>query len=288
MKRLFSLLSLLGLTFLSLSAQDLGASLLRKAEEAFNAGRWKSAGTLYDLYLKDSASYSPAWAYALLADELDGDSISEQRATAIYLDNLVRLDTLLADLRTLCVERRFFDAYEESVSRLRTVLPERRGELLNNLIEYRFFLRDADNALRLAQLGRLEEPDNVDWLRAEAQAWMLLGDEKRVLALYRSIRAYVPNDLDALIFEGNYHYLRGKEAFVQLNADFFDPKTRSSAAYAERLHQLILSELNPAADLLNRAFAQSDNKYLARTLSDIYMMRGDHNLADKIRKQANR
>jgi hypothetical protein len=283
MKRLLSLIAVLLVAAASASAQNLGASLLKKADEAFNARRWKSAGTLYDLYLRDSVGYTPLMAQALLADELDGDSVSLTRADAIYERNGDRLALLLPDLKRLCVTNGFFDTYEESVSRLRASRPELRDSLLCEMIDYRLFLRDGEAALRLAQLGRLEEPDNVDWLRREASARMMLGETTRVLALYRSIRAVLPNDLEALIYEGNYHYLRGREGYAQLTALYPTPKQRSSKEFEAKLHDLMLAELNPAADLLNRAFAQSDNKYLARSLYDIYVMRGDHAQAEKLK-----
>ncbi|MEG1585662.1 MAG: hypothetical protein RR346_02175, partial [Bacteroidales bacterium] len=187
--------------------QTTDGQLLQKAEEAFNAQRWKSAGTLYELLLKDSVTYTPYMAKALMANELDGDDVSVRRADELFMRNRFRMDSLLNDFSRMCIRMKHFDVFEESLERMRRVMPENADTLLYGMIKYRLFLREPQNAIRLAQLGMKESPSkNMQWWRLEASGWQMLGKSEKALPLYEQLLKKNPNDLDALLFEGNFYF----------------------------------------------------------------------------------
>lgn len=271
-----------------LSAQSTTNSLLKKSEEAFNAQRWKSAGTLYELLLKDSVNYSPYMAYALLANELAGDTVSLQRADAIYGANISRLDSLLTDFSKLCVRLHHFDVFEESLDRLRRQMPDKNNSLLYGMIEYRFFLRDAQGAIRLAQLAHLEDPDNLMWIRFEAQGWQMGGESEKALSLYRHILQKDPSDLDALVFIGNYYYLRGKRLLAEMDKEYNEQPAgsrREYAVYRNQVQEVLDNEISHAIDMLERAYIIRQNTTIAHTLYEMYVLKSDVTKANLMKKR---
>lgn len=286
---LVSVISLIMSFFVSiLSAQSTVNPLLKKSEEAFNAQRWKSAGTLYELLLKDTVNYSPYMAYALLANELAGDTVSLQRADAIYEANVFRLDSLLTDFSKLCVRLHHFDVFEESLDRLRRQMPDKNNSLLYGMIEYRFFLRDAQGAIRLAQLAHLEDPDNLMWVRFEAQGWQMGGESEKALSLYRHILQKDPSDLDALVFIGNYYYLRGKRLLAEMDKEYNEQPAgsrREYAVYSNQVQEVLDNEISHAIDMLERAYIIRQNTTIAHTLYEMYVLKSDVTKANLMKKR---
>lgn len=286
---LISMMSLIMSFFVcQLSAQSIDVSLLKKSEEAFKAQRWKSAGTLYELLLKDSVNYTPHMAYALLANELAADTVSLQRADMIYIANMSRLDSLLSDFSKLCVRLHHFDVYEESVDRIRRHMPDKNQKLLTGMIKYRLFLRDAENAVRLAQLAREEDPDNLMWLRFEAQAWQMGGELEQALSIYRQILQKDPSDFDALVFIGNYYYLSGKNQLDAMDKEYNEQPVgsrREYAIYQRQMQDVLDNEISKAVEMLERAYVLRQNTTIAHTLYDMYVLKSDVTKANLMKKR---
>lgn len=273
---------------MELSAQSSTNPLLQKSEEAFNTQRWKSAGTLYELLLKDSVNYTPYMAKALLANELAADEVSLRRADALFGVNRFRMDSLLSDFSKLCIRLRHFDVFEESLDRTRKVMPENSDTLLYGMIKYRLFLRDSKGAIRIAREGQMEQPDNLLWLRLEAEGWQLAGRSDQALLVYRKLLARDPDNLDALLYEGNYYYLTGKEKISRLEKEFEQQSAGSRmqyAAYRERVQEVLDNEFAQAIQYLEKANDIKQNTTIAHTLYDMYVLKSEVDKANKLKKR---
>ncbi|MEG0948779.1 MAG: hypothetical protein RR212_03640 [Bacteroidales bacterium] len=273
---------------MELSAQSSTNPLLQKSEEAFNTQRWKSAGTLYELLLKDSVNYTPYMAKALLANELAADEVSLRRADALFGVNRFRMDSLLSDFSKLCIRLRHFDVFEESLDRTRKVMPENSDTLLYGMIKYRLFLRDSKGAIRIAREGQMEQPDNLLWLRLEAEGWQLAGRSDQALLVYRKLLARDPDNLDALLYEGNYYYLTGKEKISRLEKEFEQQSAGSRmqyAAYRERVQEVLDNEFAQAIQYLEKANEIKQNTTIAHTLYDMYVLKSEVDKANKLKKR---
>lgn len=273
---------------MELSAQSSTNPLLQKSEEAFNTQRWKSAGTLYELLLKDSVNYTPYMAKALLANELAADEVSLRRADALFGVNRFRMDSLLSDFSKLCIRLRHFDVFEESLDRTRKVMPENSDTLLYGMIKYRLFLRDSKGAIRIAREGQMEQPDNLLWLRLEAEGWQLAGRSDQALLVYRKLLARDPDNLDALLYEGNYYYLTGKEKISRLEKEFEQQSAGSRmqyTAYRERVQEVLDNEFAQAIQYLEKANEIKQNTTIAHTLYDMYVLKSEVDKANKLKKR---
>lgn len=273
---------------MELSAQSSANPLLQKSEEAFNTQRWKSAGTLYELLLKDSVNYTPYMAKALLANELAGDEVSLRRVDALYGINRFRLDSLLSDFSKLCIRLHHFDVFEESLDRIRTVMPENADTLLYGMIKYRLFLRDSKGAIRIARKGQAEQPDNSLWLRLEAEGWQLAGQSDQAMLAYRKLLMRDPDNIDALLYEGNYYYLQGKEKISRLEKEF-EQQTAGSrmqyTAYRQRVQEVLDNEFALAIQYLEKANEMKPNATIAHTLYDMYVLKSEVEKANKLKKR---
>lgn len=281
-------IGIINLFGMSVMAQTPASPLLQKSEEAFNAERWKSAGTLYELLLKDSTSYTPYMAKALLANELAADEASLRKADLLYQQNRFRLDSLLHDFSRLCIRLRHFDAFEESLNRIRTVMPENNDTLLYGMIRYRMFLRDAPGAIRLTEKARIEQPAKSLWIRLEAEAWQMAGKSDKALGLYRLLLSLNPNDLDALLFEGNYYYLLGKKKIAQLEKEQEQPLGNSRSqynTYYQQLKEIQETDFARAIEFLEKANEMRANTTVTHTLYEMYVLKSEVEKANKMKKR---
>ncbi|MGL4292220.1 MAG: tetratricopeptide repeat protein [Bacteroidales bacterium] len=261
--------------------------LLQKAEEAFNTQKWKSAGTLYDLFLKDSMNYSPFMAKAMLANQMAADSVSDVRTEGLVIRNNGRLEMILGDYSRLCIKLRHFDAYEETLSRLRNVFPEDKDSLLYGMIKYRLFLREPKKVIQLAQKGRLEQPENILWLKLEAEGWLLLGDANHAIPVYRQILQRDSTDLDALLFMGNYFYMAGKQKLDAAEKQYSQQPNNSRihyAAHRAQLQSILDEDLSRSAEFLEKANEVQSNKTVSNTLYEIYVLKSEVEKANKMKK----
>ena len=270
-------------------AQNAANPLIQKSEEAFNSQRWKSAGTLYELLLKDSIHYTPYMAKALLANELAADETSTLRANELFMRNRFRMDSLLQDFSRLCIRLRHFDVFEESLGRMRKVMPENSDTLLYGMAKYRLFLREPQDVIRLAQIGQKEYPGNPTWLHLEANGWQLLGKSEKALPIYQRLLKVNPHDLEALLFEGNYYYLEGKAKMKQLEAEYEAKPALSRieyAAYRARVQAILDNEFAQATLFLEQANEINPNSTVANTLYEIYVLKSEVEKANKVKRRA--
>ena len=108
--------------------------LLRRANEAYETQKWKSAGTLFDLYLADSIVYSQSFKKAIISNLMAHDEMSIKKAAAMLDKYNDQTEAILKDLSKEFIRLKLLDEYEISVYRLINVRPESEKMLYNNLI----------------------------------------------------------------------------------------------------------------------------------------------------------
>lgn len=261
-----------------LYAQSIDSRLLQRADEAFNTEKWKSANTLYDLLLKDSTDYTPSVPKAVFSGMMAADSVSLLRVDYQIEKHKVRTDSLLEDLSRLCISRRSFDVYEDLLRRMRTGLPDKYTEYTFNILHYRFLLRQPDDILRIIAEEEEREPTNMVWQHYKAKAFQMQGEMNAALEVYKEIYHKDPFDYEAVVFIGNYYYLRGKNRLRELKESYDKISAPTSAEYTnfKQEQAMILSEYYaPALEKLEVAYALRPNQTLQNSLYEIYTATSD-------------
>ena len=246
--------------------------LKEQAENAFEVYRWKSAGTLYDLLLVDSTSYTPLMARALFANVLANDSLSISRAKKLFYRNYERVDSLLKDFKKLCVLTKRFDLYESALSELQKEYPDKKKFLQLEMIHFRFFLRQPDEALLLIDESLNQEGRSLEMLDLKGEAFQLKGESDRALAVYRSILAIDPLHINSNLYLGNYYYVYGFDALSKLNDTFSQLSLTirmRDPAYLRQANTIWKVYLSHAYSYLDKVAAHSQNTQLLDNLKKL-------------------
>lgn len=259
-----------------LRAQSENESLVRKAEEAFRAQRWKSAATLYNLLLQDSVGYTPVYSKALMANMLSADSVSLQRADAIFKDNQFQMNRLLRDFSDLCIREHQFDLFEETLLHMTLVMPQQADTLFYGMIQYRLFLRQPEKVIRLTNMRLEKEPRNKMWLSLQGYAYQMKGDSSGALLVYNRVLKLDPYNLDANLFIGNYYYLNGKKRLKEIDNQLGNGVSSEIQTQLQSQKQIVFSDyFSRAAERLEVANRINPNNTIANTLSDIYALESE-------------
>ncbi|MEG2143264.1 MAG: hypothetical protein RRY61_11620 [Bacteroidales bacterium] len=246
--------------------------LITRANDAFTTEKWKSANTLYDILLKDSVNYSSQMPRAIFAGIMADDSISLKRVDNLVELNKNRLDTLLRDVSKLSISTKHFDVFEDLLERMKMNDPTKSDTLTFAILEYRLFLRQPDEVLRIVEKCEERDPYRLEWQHRKARAYQMKGEPETALLVYKGILKYHPGDYESVVFIGNYYYMEGRERLRKLKSDFdtITAPTPEQIADFKYEKSFIFDEyFADARDMLKIADKLQPNEKVKLTLADI-------------------
>ena len=289
MKKVCILLILSAFIFIQGYAQESLPQLKRKAEMHFHNSEWKEALPAYTLILSSPETDVALYVNAIIVSlELDTFPTAVKFVDNA-LSNQIALDTLLVktDIQTrlLNISHRF----EELLLGLKQEIPDLSPRINQYLCQHYKFTHQYAKHVDILHEMIDKSPRNIPLIKEVAFALYNNGDTDNALAHFEEILIYDPTDREAILFLGNYYYIKGKQKMNRLYEDYQNiiaPTRMQYAQYKQTQQEIKNNELALASKYLNQANQMKSTNAIRDILYDIYTLSSDAEKAESIKKRS--
>lgn len=176
-----------------------------RAERAFSYQEWNSALAMYELMIDSRPLEIPTYYKAIVTGGMiDKDDI--QISMLERTQNLgIALDSIFSGVKNVSFAIGEGDTYEKFLKLVRERQPWLTRSINTYLLEYYDFRNDAENMIEMAETLLKETPDNVQYVRILAKAYMMAGRAEDGIKCYKHIVGEYPQDYDSLLNLGLYY-----------------------------------------------------------------------------------
>ena len=150
----------------------------------------------------------------------------------------------------------------------------------NYLLGYYSFRRDAPKMIEIADELLAVMPDHIGYLRAKAEALLLLGAHEKALAVQQSILKIDSLDFDANVFMGSYYAMKGREKLDSIDKRYLGgddnlPASVREKTYTREKQTVIDTDIARAKRYFSTASHTRGNKYLSEQLASLSSLTAD-------------
>ena len=140
----------------------------------------------------------------------------------------------------------------------------------NYLLGYYVFRHDAEKILAVADELLSVMPGQINYLKAKADALLLLGNDTAAVEVQKTILDIDSLNFDANLFLGSYYAIKGQEKLKSIDQQYLEDSNGlsiSASVYKEEKRQVINGDIACAKKYFTIAARVRSNKYLLEQLS---------------------
>lgn len=221
------------------------STLAMKADRFYSQREWASASAMFDLMLDERPRDYSLYARAIVAAAMIPDSVGEMQLIDKAFTELCPVDSLFNGVERASFAIGQTALYERLLEKVKRSYSWTQRIVDARLLDYYVFRRAADKMLEYSDIMLSGSPDSIKFLRAKAQALLLLGRNREAEIELNRIIELDPDDIETLVTLGNLYLLEGHRSGNQ------EQKTH-------------------AVSLLGRAYKLHPTPYLDRLLHQLY------------------
>lgn len=237
MTRRLSILAIVMLAFVvSVGAAEFNYDAVKaKAERYFSYQEWNSSLAMYELMIDSRPLDIPNYYKAIVASGMLGKDDIQITMLERTQKQGIALDSIFKGVKNVSFAIGEGNAYEDFLKLVRERQPWITRSINKYLLDYYTFRNDADNMIGVAEQLLATTPDNLEYTRILAKAYMMAGRTDDSVKCYKYIADNHPSDYDALLNLGIYYKQRLEESEPENVADLI-ALAETYLADAYRLH----------------------------------------------------
>ena len=253
---------------------------LRKADDHFANEEWREAIVMYDLLLERRPSRVKTYVDAVVSSAMLNDSSSVMAYVVRSEKQGVSLDSLFSGVDACSRAIGHTAVYEQVLLLVKKEQPWFTRVANNYLLGYYSFRRDAPKMIEIADELLAVMPDHIGYLRAKAEALLLLGAHEKALAVQQSILKIDSLDFDANVFMGSYYAMKGREKLDSIDKRYLGgddnlPASVREKTYTREKQTVIDTDIARAKRYFSTASHTRGNKYLSEQLASLSSLTAD-------------
>ena len=253
---------------------------LRKADDHFANEEWREAIVMYDLLLERRPSRVKTYVDAVVSSAMLNDSSSVMAYVVRSEKQGVSLDSLFSGVDACSRAIGHTAVYEQVLLLVKKEQPWFTRVANNYLLGYYSFRRDAPKMIEIADELLAVMPDHIGYLRAKAEALLLLGAHEKALAVQQSILKIDSLDFDANVFMGSYYAMKGREKLDSIDKRYLGgddnlPASVRKKTYTREKQTIIDTDIARAKRYFSTASHTRGNKYLSEQLASLSSLTAD-------------
>lgn len=279
MRRIIGLILLCATLFPALAEMPYRTAL-RKADDHFANEEWREAIAMYDLLLERRPSRVKTYVDAVVSSAMLNDSSSVMAYVVRSEKQGVSLDSLFSGVDACSRAIGHTAVYEQVLLLVKKEQPWFTRVANNYLLGYYSFRRDAHKMIAIADELLAVMPDHIGYLRAKAEALLLLGAHEKALAVQQSILKIDSLDFDANVFMGCYYAMKGREKLDSIDERYLGgednlPASVRKKTYTREKQTIIDTDIARAKRYFSTASHARGNKYLSEQLASLSSLTAD-------------
>lgn len=263
-RRIIAVLGLL-LTVLSSSAEVAYRTALRKEADHFSNGEWPEAIAMCDLLMERRPGRIQTYVDAVVASAMLNDSSGIMRYVVRSEQQGLSLDSLFTgvDVRSRSIGQT--GVYEQVLLLVKKEQPWFTRVVNNYLLGYYEFRHDASKTLLIADELLTVLPQQINYLKAKANALLLLGNDSLAVEVQETILSIDSLNFDANLFLGSYYAIKGEEKLSEIDDRYLENAGSLSVRPEEFRNEkraVLDTDIARAKNYLTVASQSRSNSYL--------------------------
>ena len=245
-------------------------TVLRKADDHFANREWQEAVTMYDVLLERRPGRVKTYVDAVVASAMMNDSSSIMQYVVRSEMQGLSLDSLFTGIDVLSRSIGQSGIYEQVLLLVKEQQPWFTRVTNNYLLGYYVFRHDAEKILAVADELLSVMPGQINYLKAKADALLLLGNDTAAVEVQKTILDIDSLNFDATLFLGSYYAIKGQEKLKSIDQQYLEDSNGlsiSASVYKEEKRQVIDDDIACAKKYFTIAARVRSNKYLSEQLS---------------------
>lgn len=183
-----------------------------KAGRFIHYREWASAQAMLQLMVEERPDDSAITGRAIAVAGLVGNSNEQLRLFRAAVDHRQRFDSVFSAVETESFSLACVHVYEDFLKMIAREEPWTERSINSYLLRYYTFRRDGAGMVEYAGKMLAGMPDNVDFLHARADGYMLEGEFDKAAEVLQQILVTDPRNLKALLELGFYRESQGNMA----------------------------------------------------------------------------
>mgnify|MGYP001840444865 FL=1 len=245
-------------------------TVLRKADDHFVNREWQEAVAMYDVLLERRPGRVKTYVDAVVASAMMNDSSSIMQYVVRSEMQGLSLDSLFTGIDVLSRSIGQSGIYEQVLLLVKEQQPWFTRVTNNYLLGYYVFRHDAEKILAVADELLSVMPGQINYLKAKADALLLLGNDTAAVEVQKTILDIDSLNFDANLFLGSYYAIKGQEKLKSIDQQYLEDSNGlsiSASVYKEEKRQVIDDDIACAKKYFTIAARVRSNKYLSEQLS---------------------
>lgn len=247
-------------------------TLAKKAANHYENRAWRESLAIYDLMLDMKPRVTDVYIQAILASSLLEDNSSVMKYVEGSEKNGIPLEDIFKGVDAKARRMSNSGIYENMLRLIKEKQPWFSKLVNNYLLNFYQFRNDASKTLIIADELLVSSPDNVEYLKAKANAFFILGNDSSAITIYKNILTVEATDFDAASFLGNFYAQQGMDKLRSIDEDFgkiSSPTRMQYHDFREQKREVIANEIDSAKIYLNLAFQQKKTPYLQEVITQL-------------------
>lgn len=197
-------------------------TVLRKADDHFANREWQEAVTMYDVLLERRPGRVKTYVDAVVASAMMNDSSSIMQYVVRSEMQGLSLDSLFTGIDVLSRSIGQSGIYEQVLLLVKEQQPWFTRVTNNYLLGYYVFRHDAEKILAVADELLSVMPGQINYLKAKADALLLLGNDTAAVEVQKTILDIDSLNFDATLFLGSYYAIKGQEKLKSIDQQYLE------------------------------------------------------------------
>ena len=217
-------------------------TVLRKADDHFVNREWQEAVAMYDVLLERRPGRVKTYVDAVVASAMMNDSSSIMQYVVRSEMQGLSLDSLFTGIDVLSRSIGQSGIYEQVLLLVKEQQPWFTRVTNNYLLGYYVFRHDAEKILAVADELLSVMPGQINYLKAKADALLLLGNDTAAVEVQKTILDIDSLNFDANLFLGSYYAIKGQEKLKSIDQQYLEDSNGlsiSASVYKEEKRQVI-------------------------------------------------
>lgn len=221
--------------------------LKERADRFFSQKEWRQAVATYELMLDERPDVPETYGRAIVANGMHSDMNAETALMEKALDHHVPFDSVFSRVREFSFSLGKAVIYEDFLKGVREKYPWMKRTVDAQLLNYYTFRRNGKMMDSYSKAMLAGNSDNVKFRSLQAEGYVFQGLIPRAMQAYRDVLDADPDNIEALLYLGNWYAIRARE------------QGNTNAA----------EDRGMAAHYLSRAYSLRPTPYVASLLKDL-------------------
>ena len=220
MRTILLLLSLMLALPCAVAGNDDNYALLAKKERMFyNAREWPGAHAMLLMMIDEKPRSADLYGRDIVVQSLMNDTLGAVESLDKAMANHVPFDSVFFHIKETSFSLGRSELYERFLVRVKDSHAWLARTIDNYLLEYYCFRRNGGKMVEFSKIMLAGRPDNVNFLTILAEGYLLEGETENSMLAYRQVLHFSPENYQALLYLGNYHFNRWMTTAVADDAE---------------------------------------------------------------------